>query len=101
MSFKSTEHEFESGNDVFKLTEFPFYPGEKTHGTFVPYNGHLSEISIMGNPEKEQTLFVSTDDSLFWIKGNCELVDKLGKAITKWKEQWNLSSNQSITEEVS
>ena len=96
MSFKSTEHEFESGNDVIKIIEFPFYPSEKTHGEFLPYKGYVDDVSVMGNPEMEQMLFLGTDDSLFWVKGNHEFIQKLEEAVTKWKEQWNLSSNQKV-----
>jgi len=95
MSFKSTEHEFESGNDIIKIIEFPFYPSEKTRGEFLPYKGYVDEVHVGGNPEMEQTLFLGTDDSLFWVKGNHEFIQKLEDAITKWKEQWNLSSNQT------
>ena len=93
---KNTTHEFESGSDVIEITEFPFYPGEKTHLRLKPYKGYIEGFTIMGNPNKEQTLFLGTDDILFWVDGNVNFVTQLEEAIAKWKEQWNLTSNQKV-----
>ena len=88
MSFKDTTHSFESGSDVIEVTEFPFYPGEKTNLTFKPYKGRVEDIGIVGNPTGEQTLYFTTDDSRVWIKGNCDFVDALEEKIKKWKKGW-------------
>lgn len=94
---KHTDHVFESGSDEIEITEFPFYPGEKTHLRFNPYKGNINSFSIMGNPEKEQTLFLGTDDSLFWVHGNFNFVNLLEEAIVKWKEQWGINNTSEQT----
>lgn len=97
MSFKSTEHEFESGSDIIKIIEFPFYPGEKTQGQFLPYDNYIIDVSVTGNPEKEQSLLVGTNDTLFWINGKRDFINKLEQAIIKWREGWILSSTKTVT----
>ena len=95
MSFKSTEHEFEMGNDIVKITEFPFYPGESTHIEYNPY-GQFEDVSLMGNPEKEQTLFFRTDESLCWVKSDYTLFEKLKEAIKKYEKMWDLNKTEPI-----
>ena len=100
MSFKSTEHEFEMGSDVVHITEFPFYPSERTTIAYKPY-GDFNYISLFGDPENEQTLFLQTDDSVLWIKANYTFLQQLEDAIKKYRETWSDYdfSNQTITEE--
>jgi len=74
---KHTDYVFESGSDEIEITEFPFYPGEKSQLRFKPYKGYISDFTIMGNPEKEQTLFLGNDDTLFWVNGNFSFVEQL------------------------
>lgn len=95
MSFKSTEHEFEMGNDKVTITEFPFYPGESTHIEYDPYS-QFERVSIMGNPNGEQTLFFGTDESLLWVKSDKTLFEKLKEAIKKYEEMWDLDKTESI-----
>lgn len=90
---KYTDHKFESGSDEIEITEFPFYPSEKSHLRFKPYKGNIDKFSIMGNPEKEQTLFLGTSDTLFWVLGNVNFVNLLEEAIDKWKSRWGLSND--------
>ena len=92
MSSKSTEHEFEMGNDILKITEFPFYPGEKCYVDYKPYS-RFESVSLMGNPEKEQTLCFTTDESICWIKSDYTLLEKLEEAIKKYRETWNLDTS--------
>ena len=96
---KSTTHGFESGSDIIEIIEFPFYPGEKTHLRLKPYRGYIDDFSIMGNPEKEQTLFLGNDDTLFWVNGNQEFVTKLEEAIARWRKMWDIDSSEKPEEE--
>lgn len=96
---KHTDHIFESGSDEIEITEFPFYPGEKTHLRYKPYSGYISDFTVMGNPEKEQTLFLGNDDTLFWVTGNVNFVTQLEEAIEKWRRQWDLNKPISVPEQ--
>jgi len=99
MSEKGTTHTFETNDAKIEITEYPFYPGDELHIDVVPQ--HIESVSLMGNPEGEQTLFIRNEEFMIWVKGN-GLVNLIREAVEKYDESWSRvydSSEQSITEE--
>ena len=96
MSEKGTTHTFETCDAIVELTEYPFYPGDELHITVTPET--IESVSLMGNPEGEQTLYLRNGDFMFWVKGN-RLIDLVKKAVEDYEESWSRlydSSEQTI-----
>lgn len=88
---KKSTHEFETNDVSIKITEFPYMPGDEIHLDINP-SEIIDNISLFGNPKKEQTLYFNITDASIWIKGKdlyLHLKDALDGYYNTWDDHFN------------